>query len=61
MGSRAPVLILTNSLGLLCSSLEPRTPWPLELFIHHKADTPEKLNPSILIAGTTVPVTKRLE
>jgi hypothetical protein len=24
-------------------------------------ETPEKLNPSILTAGTTVPVTKRLE
>jgi hypothetical protein len=27
----------------------------------YKADTPEKLNPSTLIAGATVPVTKRLE
>jgi len=29
--------------------------------LSYSADTPEKLNPSILIAGATVPVTKRLE
>jgi hypothetical protein len=53
--SWSPNILVSFSLS------SPILHWTLCAMRFHNADTPEKLNPSTLIAGTTVPVTKRLE